>query len=822
MTMVSFSDSPEDTRSMLSTLKDGGSRGPLAVSAWKQGSGGSEITFSVYSIHGSGSQGTKGDRAGPNYEISDGDLIHMVAPGNMALYIDNVQGAATDDIKQLFFEVDYGERWDAQFLTHSHLPAGFTTPAPDGATMGLYPGYCSGHAMRGTDMKGNQILTETYAGDGGAEGTKDNTVTVTVSDGVNSASMSFTVRLIHPLKYYAVGGANYPVGYNGTRAQQRLGVIYVSRDGDFTGCPTGPNIYHHTIPSGVIRKSGMFRFWSNGADREADEVITDTSDGSTLQDYPFVGNDPSAAIYFKAGEIYVGADELSLETFNGANCLVSSWGTANNGRAIISGEARQTWGVNPLAFMASNAVGDYRGLRFQNIHFLMSDYDVSDETWRVWWNIIKYSNKSGTFTENTNGSLNGSTYNGEFLQNAGGTVQTQIIRDVDNGDGTGEFWCRHVLDASVGYNGSTDFDPAKVFVDGETLTGQTNLGTVTFVASGSRQDRPNKTPPKCIDLSAGSDNGGEVGCLFDACIIQGAEVALSYPGGWTILSDTLIRDYWNYGIFGFTHCHFQSALVTAQPSNHPGQVRYFDSGNNSNKFTFNSVIGGTDPTKPTYNNISHCIMRIAGQQVIGQHKVGCHGYGGHTDGIDTNGDFVEWGGNHQPLYRWGNGGDAYDVWVYQYGCFFSGGASCQNLYTDWPVTRPALSWVMDTCHFRGDATNSKILDILHSNVAIKYCTIGWSSGVILDARARDRMAGTDPIFVEFSDFSGQSEDNATDLPDTEDATFFESCTFKFHASGTDAASTDVVWDRDHRDRIIIYTNCTTDIDEMLFASVEAL
>jgi len=356
---------------------------PLAVS--------STATFSIYSVHGDGAKSPLDLADRDSYEVSDGQLIHMVAPGNLSLYIHNVSGLAETDLRKINFEVDYGERWDAQFLTDPHLPAGFTTPAPDGATMGLYPGFVSGHAMRGTDMLGNQVLTADYNGDAGPIGTKDNTVTVTVSDNSgNSASMSFTVRLIHPLRYYAEGGATYPRGYRGGREQNRLGVIYVSRDGDFTGCPTGPNIYHHTLPSGIIRKQATFYALYPG-NREAGEEIRDTETDTLISDYPFIGNGPSTAIYFKAGETYVGDEELGFGTFNETNCLVGSWGTdATTGdRAIFSGEPRQRWYPTPLAFMGSNAVNTYRGLRFQNILFHFSDYDPSDATWTEWWNIIK-------------------------------------------------------------------------------------------------------------------------------------------------------------------------------------------------------------------------------------------------------------------------------------------------------------------------------------------------------------------------------------------------------------------------------------------------
>jgi hypothetical protein len=444
MSKYRFTGFPDGSTVTISTLKGGVAHGPVTVSAWKQATAqAGNITFEIYSNqapispqHQEFPYGDHGTAGGPNREILQGDVIEMVQYTGLGLQIDNVQGAALPtvngevDYRQLFFEVDFGERWDSEFITdHPYMPAGANTRDPDGATMGKYPGYVAGHVFRGTDMLGNEVLTKDYdQGQGRPVGEMDITVTVTVWYGIHSAEKAFTVRLSHWQRYYTdINQTTYgTTSYRGVGAsasvENRCGVIYVAADGDFTGAEIGPNIYHLHLPENRPIRT-FYPFCGYRRDLPAvGEILRHTANATqiiggvacdaggtpvpVLTDFPWSTTGSTYAVLFKGGNTFnVSRDGLQQELMApGANCLFTSWGS---GRAEISGENLRRWGIGSSSMIAQNASINYRGINFHNLYFHGSDLDITAEEWRIWWNVLYYEDKVGSFIENSSDDLKG-------------------------------------------------------------------------------------------------------------------------------------------------------------------------------------------------------------------------------------------------------------------------------------------------------------------------------------------------------------------------------------------------------------------------------
>jgi len=747
-------------------------------------------TFKVYSLHGHGS-------AGPSpfggQEIADGDLIEMVAPGTLSLYYDNVSGLSESDLRKLTFTTDYGERYDAQFLTHSYLPTGFTTRADSGApTLGLVPGYISGHVHLGTDMSGNQVLNKDYTGGPGPTGTMDLTVTCTVSDGSNSGSIEFTVRLVDPVRWYTdKTKSTYGLSANQNTTVDvgnRRGVIYCSRTDDFTGAPTGPDIYHMHIADGNLA-DGIFTsntFWvSSKTIYDSNEAGYDPTNpsgtGTNIGNFSWsTSSNSSYAVFLKGGETYFAIGDNMFKFAGELNSLLGSWGT---GRATLdcTGYA-DSWSSGNVVFTLNDT--GFLGNRFWNIDFYCSDYDNSDVTWREWWNILKYASKTGTISENTN-----IDFNGTVLTNGSG-VYTQVIQD----DGVDTLLVRQIVDSSDVNDGSANdatFSAGDVLED---VSNAANTVTLTATTIGWRQDRTRRVPPTLFRMPSNPD-----GMAMAGCIIRGPAFGINGWSTWGLISDTLIRDYWNYAMSGGAFMEVHNGVVMVQPSSHQGDVSDFgvivaDKRNNLNQ------VRQDTPNVPVDNNIRHSCTRMTDITGFAQYKCGSHSYGGH-------------GSIPQPAHRtWTNANTSEDghTYVYQHGCFYSGGARPFQIYAFGPPFTPK-AWVLEDCWFRGDFCTQEATPILiqPSNTAIKGCRIGWPSGVTIDNGDRGTLS-----FVSF----GPDNETVAGRDDSAVTPFVEDCLFEYLAN----TSHTTLGNNDTTLRAITdipYSGSTYDIDYTKFTNV---
>jgi hypothetical protein len=791
MTKIKFQGFPEGSQVSLSAAQGSVTKGPLAVSAWKQPAASGNADFKIYSLWGTGDPGPRG-----GFELLDGALIEMPVPGNLQIYIDNETGFSTTDQRNLFYETDYGERYEAQFLNHPDLPADFANfdTSPTANTLGVYPGFTSGHVHRGTDMAGNPVLTRDYVNPvaGAPVGTMDKTVTVFVSDGLVSKTKTFTVRLIDPHRYYT----NYSGLTYGTQANtplhlqvdrnQRLGVIYVSRDGDFTGVPVGSNIYHMTVPNGILSKLTFQNTGGTAARAALGHTIT--MNGNTVGDYPWGSQKQTYAIFLKAGETYsIGADSGNVNPFGDENSLLASWGTANGGKAIISGENKRTYSINENKIFFTNEQA-YRSWRFSNLEFACSDWDPSKAELREWWNELYYTNKTGTIEENTNGNLPANGYNGATLNNGKG-VSVNVIGDVPDPvvPGAGKLITNRVVGG--------------VFADSDTLTGPN--GSIVFVAAGSRQDRVPKNVPIGINFAPDRSSGGEV---IDGCIIRGAFIGIANPPEWSIISDTHFQNFFNYAVTGEAYNVTTNAMVISLPSSYQGTNRDFGGTPISKNRNNWNVVQDDFPNVPAENNISHCAMRIGIIQSWAMYKVRIHAYGGH-------------GARHQPLLRLASNGSFFvgQQQVYMHKCIFSGGIvglGASSLRFSAPCTPRA--WLMEQSWLRGDFCTEASMSTEITNFGFRDTRIGWPANVTIT-----------PVRSEFT-FTNFIDGDVTEAPNADTyevnplSNFFENCTFEFNASGFGFGS--LVFDEDGviRGIPIEYTNCTLDVDPDKVSSFESI
>jgi len=818
MTKARFSGFPTGSTVTISTLKDGVAKGPLTSATWKQVQAGN-ITFDLYSLHGEGQSTPHADRGNhvSNFtqdltkEIAQDDVIELRQFSGIGMIVENVQGATTTDYRDLHFEIDFGERWDAEFLTHEYLPTGFTTRAPDGPEMGLYPSFQAGHVYRGTDMNKNEVLTKDYDdGDGKPVGIKDYTVTVTVTDGINTGTKTFTVRLINWLRFYtdvtgtlnAGTGTNaqtyglniYRAGKSGSEREMRRGVIYMSRDGDFTGAEVGANIYHVHTPSGDIHSNWFDR---DNINYPADWTIYDTETATQFiggiphdasnnpvpssSNFTFWHMEPNTwCILFKGGETYFPTSSITeKKIIKGMNGMISSWGT---GRATWD-NYEKTSKFSPLGGDVACLLYDSAEARGTILHKLIlkaSDYTNADPEWTEWWNILYYTNKSaGDFTLPTIISYPLSDPDGEFITNAGQTAWTRIVADFPTDATSGYLMVRQVVDT-----GGSDYfqrpQPA-TFTDGETLTCQSSGITFDFVAAGSRQDRTKKIPGAGI-----SGTGTGEYFTVDNVEILGPSTAIgSTRAPWVFRSDLLIRDPWNYAMTAYFQATFHNGVVTVQPSTWQGQpfvgeVKDTGSVQGGNRNTWNGTKDGL-ATVPSKNNIAHSCYRISWIGLLTFHKCGGHWYGGHTDATDYANDVyasLPTKGGAQPFRRSENiAATPFGGALSEYGCFFSGGdVNGWNMAAnETAVSIPPFWMISDLGWYRASEITTIPYDYGYTRSEIRNSIIGWPTDVDLAPRAVSSLSDLSKVKYLFRPIIGDFELGL--FPDPNLAPRFKNCEF---------------------------------------------
>ena len=675
MTNIKFAGFQPNATVTMSVAQGGLTRGPVTVSAWK----------ASQTVPDAGTFRVRTSIVDENWsDVSEGDIIETVSPGRVRVWVDSFAGWADNDPRNIWVDVDYGERYDFQHMGNIDLPAPNVLRRLSGTRAGYYPGILSGHSMRGTDMSGNQVLTATHdQGNGAPLGTLDQTITVTVTDGLATDTFTFTVHLIHPDVYY---NDRAKAIFTGGPETDRMGTTYFSRDGDFTGAPvaraatvTEGGVYHVTLIDGVFDSS----------------------------DLPNNSIDSAKQYLFKAGQTFFPPDSFDpfFAGFNGQHGTWFHTGSSGDVEAEWDGERALRFNPDGTKDMLSSNYPNYTGVRLSNLKLKVSDYDVSDVTWREWWNVIKYTGKTGSLTENTS-DVAGSGFNGETISNGNG-VYTQVVSD----DGNGTLICRQVVDTA---NVDDDAAEQDYFSDGDTLTGQTNGATMTFVAAGSRQDRTRKCPGLSIYMLFSK------GMLLDNVQITGANDTVIGNGG--VISDCLIRNYWNYGLTvaggSVTTQISESGNVTVQPLTYEGVPRDFGGASVSgNRNFFNTMISGTQLAT---NDISHACRRFARIVDYSYHYCFSHTHGGH-------------GAAHQPAFRMGTQGSTVEgqMTVQIYGSGISGGGPqiTFSLANGGVVPNTPNVIRVENTHLLGThATRETNFESVYTNYVLRNCILDRPSG----------------------------------------------------------------------------------------------
>lgn len=678
----------------IAATQNGITRGPVTISAWKASS--SSGTFDAYVSDPNTAQWRP---------IVPGEVIEMVAPGRMRVMINNFAGWGDNDPRNIWVDTDYGERWTFESHSDPDLPAPTVLRRLAGSQAGYYPGIVSGHAMLGTDMSGNQLLTANYNAGPGPVGTIDKTVTVTVTDGLATAQVSFTVRLIHPERYHA---DRTKATYAPTAPEEnRRGTIYVSADGDFSGAPA--------VRAETATVAGIYHVHANNDGKAG--AFTQFSFRGVGRGFPWNTNWPQGIrILFKGGQTFFLGSNFDPSSFGG-NCSFGAWGT---GKATWDCEDISRFdpvndGINQSG-IGSNAFS-YQGWRFSDIKIRASGYNPSDITWREWWNIINVSNLVGTIGQNTQGDLIDADYNGEFITNAAG-VRTQVVKRVGN-----QLICRQVVAAGGDYNEN----PAPAaFTNGDVLTGSTNGATMTFVAAGSRQNRTRKTPGQGIFIN------NSQGVVLHRMEIEGASTGIGGLGANSVISDTVIRYSWNYGaqstaagLRGWS----ESGVVTVQPLGYEGTFRFLGQGQtvSRNRNAFNVVYTSPgDAAEVATNDVSHSYRRIDEISEYSAHYCGGRWFGGH-------------GGAPQPLQRFATAGSPTNGIVHMqvYGCFLMGGNSQIQFSDANPDSNPYTPYAIriERNHFLADfSTGGNNVNSFYSNYVLRN-NLFEHPAIVTDAKA---------------------------------------------------------------------------------------
>lgn len=771
MKRIKFAGFQPDATVTMSVAQGSLVRGPVTVSAWKASHHEAEA----------GAFRVRTSIVDENWaDVSEGDVIETVAPGRVRVWVDQFSGWAGNDPRNIWVDVDYGERYDFRHTDHADLPAPSVLRRLAGTQAGYYPGVLSGHSMRGTDMQGNQVLTATHDQGGDAPiGTLDRPVTVTVTDGLATETLTFIVRLIDPFVYYT---DRLKTTYAPSAPEAgRRGLVYVSADGDFTGAPAKRTataiqggVYHQIAPNG-----------------EFDQL---TFRQGKL---PWGQFGDTFMILFKAGERFYPVGSSFSPDWAGTNGIVTTWyhdDVGGDQNAIIDYERLAQFNPASTRDLIQSNNNTYTGSRLVNLTLHVSDYDVSDITWREWWNVIRYENKTGTLIENTSNNMDPgkplrktqSGFNGETLANGNG-VYTQLISD----DGVGTLICRQVVNTE-----NTDQAEAKqaFFADGDTLTGLNSGATMTFVAAGSRQDRTRKCPGRAISMA----NMG--GVLLDNVIMRGASNGISGLGRGAVIADCLFDRYWNYGAQqtgGVRASWSEAGNVTVQPLAYEGTPRDFGGATVSgNRNYFNAMIDGTDLAT---NDVSHAGRRFAEIEEYSAHYCFLSTYGGH-------------GGSHQPQHRMGTGGSDEEglMTVQIYGSGFNGGGNQMHFSTiGAPVPRTPAVIRLERCHLRGShATRQNNFYSVYTNYVLRNSVL-------------DRPAGTgawDPWNIEWISSSDATYKAEPDLNAVEPIVEFNTMTAFLDtspASTVDGPFTAV------RNTAITYRNNAFVLDQAVLGAIDA-
>jgi len=665
--------------------------------------------------------------------ISEGEILEGVAPGRIRVEVTNFQGWATDDKRMLYIETDMGERYPLESHNDPDVPPPNVLRRPGGSITGLYPGTICGHAMRGTDMSGNQLLTPTYTGGPGPTGTIDQTVEVYVSDGISSDTRTFTVRLMHGDLYYRDRAKTFaPLA----RENTRLGILYVSDDplDDFSWAQ--PEVAQTATDGGVFHVIADSEGYVGGLS----QATTRSGPWGNISN-----NDPAFQIYLKAGSTFLltpGDSGMEVGGYNAVMRTAFHGGVNGDQRAKLDCTLRNRWCASPQNGAFRSNANDYRGWKLVDLEIAQSDYDVSDVTWREWWNIINITGLSGTIDENTTTGLSDQratdspgydptrSYNGELLTDGAGKY-VQVIRQNGN-----ELICRHVgtnlagetvqdyeRDTVIGV-GETDFKGGPVntgFADGATLTGLNNGATMTFVAAGSRQDRTRRSPGAAVAWA------NTKGVLVDNVLIYGASVGLNNMGQGLVVSDTVVKRCWNYSVQqtgGVVDASWStSGLVMLQPLGYNGGTRWFPGTTvSNNRNAFNVIDPNTNIE--VENNISHAARRWHYIDKCSCHRELGRWFGGHSQ--------VENAG-HQPFNRFATSGaqGEYSTHFQVWGCGWMGGNTQVQFATPGETGDP---WTPDhirveNCHFVSDVctTSSQPINSQFTNFVVRNCIIDASN-----------------------------------------------------------------------------------------------
>ena len=768
MTRIKFKGDLNNEQFSASVTQDGVTVGPLTIASVgtpSGGGGGGTATFDAFvSVHDE------------NWTpVVEGQVIEVVATARIRTKMENFAGFADNDILNIWGDVDYGERYTLEHVDHPQLPQTDVLLRLGGDQAGYYPGLLSGHAMRGTDMAGNQVLTATHdQGNGAPTGTLDKIVTMTGLDGAGrSHQVTFTIRLIHPDVFYAdLTKAIFTQG----QEQARGGTLVLSRDGDFTGAPSGPTVTQVTLPNGEFTAAQV----------------------RTLLGLSWGDEDTATRCLFKAGETYTPTTQMGFR-FVGKNGTYDTWyhsGPDGDQKARLGATALQSFDPTAGQPLFRDNVTGYSGARLLALVLDISDYDPSDVTWREWWNVLNYTGKAGAaFVQNTSETVSAG-FNGETLTNGNG-VYTQVIHD----DGAGTLICRQVVDTS-------DVDDASAaqafFGDGQTLTGQTSGGTVTFVDAGSRQDRTRKVPSSGI-FSLSAD-----GLLIDGVEVHGAETGIGGMGLGAVVSDTLLSNCWNYQMQqtgGDVSMTSLIGVVGVQPLNYEGTPRDFGGSTvSANRNFFNAMIGAAtsgDANLAT-NDISHAFLRLANIIDLSIHNSYCHHFGGH-------------GGGHQPGLRLGTQGTlAEDVMFIQiYGCGFAGGGTQITFSLAGGGTSPKTPKAIrvEACHLLGTHATTKTNFVsIYTNFVLRNSILDRQAGPGTWPSQSIEWVSTPPTDGQDS-YAADTDTNARE-------SFVEFCTMRALLNTTPASSVTGPQYSDIRGTPVTYRNNAHVIDQAVIGTVE--
>lgn len=577
MSRIKFHGFPNDSAVTLSALQNGIATAPLEISAWVNPTSGAPTTVSL-EINGQ--------------TVTDGTSLTLqgVSPFGIHGRVVSIDGFSRP-IEECYIEWDFGQRYTPREINNlSEIPSFVRMDRED---LGRVVGPVAGHAAIG----------QTYD----ASATDRLTATCFVTDGLVSQTVTFTIEVFEPIAYYTdTALVNFP-SCNGETS--RNGVVVVSKTGDFSNAPTGVHIYHMPLPDGIF---------------SINTFVGDRTDvGGPNFPWPWF-NIGSILILFEEGQRFYlnGANALNFKH----NCMgVSSWPINTETPAILDGATHIPDPRSIASCVTSTEYGTL-GTRIWNIDLHgMQDgrqYNAATES-QDWWGELRYSAKTGSFTENTARAAyqnNEAEVNGELLIGSVSGATCRLIGD----DGTDTLWV-------------TDF--FGTFSDGETLTGALSGATATYVAAGSIHRDRQSVP------AVGIANIAATQATIYRVRIYDTNTGISGLSSGSVFADVGVYRFFNYGISAFSAGARHAALIGVVVAQEEGSPPIRDTGGAvimPNRVHWNTVIDN-ERSRPTANNIVHCPVRIArlGSICVSQ----CYFYqggGGHNA--------------HQPLMRFGTAG----------------------------------------------------------------------------------------------------------------------------------------------------------------------